>query len=124
MRPGTRVRISGACGMPDDRMMIASFRIFLRDAADVEVVGQPAWWTPRKALIAAGAVAAIAAIAWAWVFTLRRRVRGQTEQIRRRLEREARLQAQYRDLFEIGERRRVYPQRERPGHHDESGRAS
>jgi PAS domain S-box-containing protein len=100
LQPGMRLRLSGACGMPYDRSMIASFRLFLRDANDVEIVEHPAWWTPRKALVAAIAVAAVAALALAWVITLRRRVRAQTEQIRRRLESEARLEAQYRDLFE------------------------
>jgi PAS domain S-box-containing protein len=100
LQPGTRLRLSGACGMPYDRSMIASFRLFLRNANDIEVVEHPAWWTPRKALAAAFGIAAIAIVAMTWVVTLRRQVRAQTEQIRRRLEAEARLEERYRELFE------------------------
>src|SRR5688572_12765272 len=79
----------GAAG-PPPRTTIAVF----------EVIDQPSWWTPRKALIVAGCVATVAILSMAWVVTLRRRVQWQTEQIRRRLEREAHLEACYRDLFE------------------------
>ena len=95
-----RVRVTGASTLPNERLMVSSFRLLPRTAADFEVVDQPSWWTPRKALITAGGVATVAILSLAWVMTLRRRVQWQTEQIRRRLEREAHLEARYRDLFE------------------------
>ncbi|HKB03290.1 MAG TPA: ATP-binding protein [Gemmataceae bacterium] len=100
LRPGTRVRVVGACSVPAERLMISSFRLILRDAADVEVVTRPPWWTAERAMTVAGAVALMGILTMAWVITLRRRVGRQTDQIRRRLEREAHLEAQYRDLFE------------------------
>ncbi len=100
LKPGTHLRVSGACGLPYDRSMIASFRILVRSSDDIEVIEQPSWWTSQKALALAGAIAALALVACAWVATLRRRVLRQTEQIRRRLQWEASLEAQYRDLFE------------------------
>ena len=54
----------------------------------------------RQGLVAIAGVIAISLLTVAWVATLRRQVRSQTEQIRARLEREAHLEAQYRDLFE------------------------
>jgi len=54
----------------------------------------------RQGLIAIAGIVAMGVITVAWVATLRRQVRSQTEQIRARLEREAHLEAQYRDLFE------------------------
>ena len=92
--------MTGVCTIPNERLMVSSFRLLARDAADFEVLDRPSWWTPRKALVTAGAVATVAILALAWVVTLRRRVWWQTEQIRRRLEREAHLEARYRDLFE------------------------
>jgi PAS domain S-box-containing protein len=100
LRPGTSVRVVGVCAMPSERLMISAFRVILRDASDIEVVERPPWWTPRKALGVAIGVAVFAAIPLIWVMTLRRRVRTQTEQMRRRLLREAHLEAQYRELFE------------------------
>jgi signal transduction histidine kinase/CheY-like chemotaxis protein len=100
LRPGTRLRVTGACTVPNARLMVSSFRMLPRSAADFQVVESPSWWTPRKVLVMAGGVAAVSLLCLAWVVTLRRRVRWQTDQIRRRLEREAHLEARYRDLFE------------------------
>jgi signal transduction histidine kinase/CheY-like chemotaxis protein len=100
LKPGTRVRVTGACGLPYDRSMIASFRVLLRDANDIELIQQPPWWTLQKALSLVGIISALAIIAGAWVITLRRRVGRQTVQIRRQLAWEANLEAHYRDLFE------------------------
>jgi PAS domain S-box-containing protein len=92
--------VVGASSVPNEPLMVSAFRLVLRDASDVVVVARPSWWTPAKALIAAGVVTALAVLALAWVVTLRRRVTWQTEQMRQRLEREAHLEARYRDLFE------------------------
>jgi signal transduction histidine kinase/CheY-like chemotaxis protein len=100
LRPGTRLRVTGPCTIPTVRLMVSSFRIIPRTAADIEVLDTPSWWTPRKALLVAGGVATLAILSLAWVVTLRQRVRWQTDQIRRRLERETHLEARYRDLFE------------------------
>jgi signal transduction histidine kinase/CheY-like chemotaxis protein len=80
--------------------MISAFRVVLREPTDVEVVSRPPWWTAERSMTVAGAVAVLAILVMAWVITLRRRVEAQTDQIRRRLERETHLEAQYRELFE------------------------
>jgi PAS domain S-box-containing protein len=100
LRPDTRVRITGVASLPTEPLMVSAFRVLLRDAEDVQVVARPSWWTPGKALTVAGVVAAVAVVALAWVVTLRKRVAWQTEEMRGRLEREAHLEARYRDLFE------------------------
>jgi PAS domain S-box-containing protein len=100
LRPGTRLRIVGGCSMPNDRQQIASFRVYLRNASDLKVINRPSRWTIDRVLVVAGVVAALAIVAWAWVITLRGRVRRQTKQIHERYESETRLEEQYRDLFE------------------------
>jgi PAS domain S-box-containing protein len=100
LKPNTRVRVTGVCAIPGERLIVSAFRLLLRDAADVEVVETPSWWTPQRVTIAGGVVVSLSVLALAWVVTLRQRVRWQTEQIRRRLEHETHLEARYRDLFE------------------------
>src|SRR5687767_3521 len=72
----------------------------LPDPAHLVAANRTPFWTAEKAMTVAGSVAALGIVILAWVITLRRQVAWQTEQIRRRLEREAHLEAQYRDLFE------------------------
>ncbi len=100
LKPGTRLRIVGACSVPTDHLLISSFRILLRDASDVEIVERPPWWTTSRAWTLVGGLLACAVIAFVWVYTLRRRLRKKTAEVRARLEREADLEAKYRELVE------------------------
>lgn len=71
-----------------DSAAAATYQIQLRHAGDFVVVHPPPWWTVRRIAIALGIAGVAAAVALAWVISLRRRVREQTEIIRHQLERE------------------------------------
>ena len=69
-------------------------RLHLRSPADVVVVREPPWFTRDRVLAVAGVLALGILLIAAWVGLLRRRLRTQTAQIRRQLEREAHLEAE------------------------------
>ena len=101
------LRLTGVCRIeigedwraaPDWRAK--SFRILLRDAADVQVLSSPPWWTLGRLLWAVGILVAIVLVALLWATSLRFKVKQQTFIIRQQLELEARLKERYRDLFE------------------------
>jgi signal transduction histidine kinase/CheY-like chemotaxis protein len=100
LQPGSRVRATGACILPTERHLVTAFRVFVSRPDAVEVVARPSWWTRSKILAVAGGLLTLALAAGGWVVTLRRRLRRQTLQIRERLEREADLEARYRELVE------------------------
>ena len=78
----------------DERSRADSFMLRLRAPADVVVLETPSWWT-RARLLAFSGVIALGALGFlAWITALRRQVGRQTDQIRRQLEREARLQGE------------------------------
>jgi len=68
--------------------------VLMRRPGDLAVTRTPPWWTVTRALFAAGLLGALALIVALWLVSLRRRVRTQTEQIRRQLERQTRLEAE------------------------------
>ncbi len=57
-------------------------RVLLRSPADVRLLESPPWLTPRRAAWSVGALGAAAALALAWVATLRRRVGARTAELR------------------------------------------
>jgi len=93
VRPGSRVRLTGVCltQAGTDRAP-QSFRILLRAPADIQVLSAPSWWTLPRVAMALGIMAVIVFAAMIWVLTLRRRVRAQTAEIQRKIEREAVLE--------------------------------
>ena len=56
-------------------------RVVLRSPADVRVLAQPPWLTPRRAGWIVEGLAVAALVALAWVATLRRRVRARTAEL-------------------------------------------
>jgi PAS domain S-box-containing protein len=99
--PGSLLRIAGIC-MPenDNSGEGRQCRIAVRGGSGIEVLESPPWWSSphvRWVLVGSG-VFAVAALTW--VLSLRGQVRRQTEQVRRRLQSEAHLEARYRELFE------------------------
>ncbi len=75
-------------GQPD------AFQLRLRTPADITVLVRPSWFTRDRILVIASLLGVGILLFVAWVTALRRRVRAQTEQIRRQLQREARLEAE------------------------------
>jgi signal transduction histidine kinase/ActR/RegA family two-component response regulator len=78
----------------DDSRQLRGFQLQLRSPLDVVVIQKPRFLTAERALIAVAFLGACIVIGLAWITALRRRVRQQTEQIRRQLEHQARLEAE------------------------------
>ncbi|MBI4659888.1 MAG: PAS domain S-box protein [Verrucomicrobia bacterium] len=101
VREGSLLELTGICLLdPKNSQFPQTFRILLRSIRDVAVLRSPPWWTSRHAIGAIGGLSAVIVAALAWVALLKRRVRQQTDTIRRRLEAEAALKERYGELFE------------------------
>lgn len=103
---GSLVGVSGIClvdpgpWMAGETWRAKSFRILLRSPDDVAVLRSPPWWTLKKMLWIAGALAFVVIGAFTWIAALRRRVREQTRTISQQLQVEATLKDRYVNLFE------------------------
>jgi signal transduction histidine kinase/DNA-binding response OmpR family regulator len=98
IRPGSLVAVTGVCLVQPAAdtsglayMRIGDFNLRLRDGNDVAVLRSASWWTVRNTLWVLLAAVAAALVALSWVWVLRRRVRSQTDVIRRQLAGEAAL---------------------------------
>jgi signal transduction histidine kinase/CheY-like chemotaxis protein len=98
MRPGSLVEVTGVClvqpaatGGGLSYVNIADFDLRLRSPADVSVIVAASWWTVTNTLWVLAATLLVFLVALVWVWILRRRVRTQTEFIRRQLATEAAL---------------------------------
>src|ERR1035438_998232 len=82
---GSLVRVVGvvAYDPPGRRLIPRGFTILLRSPADVTVLRDASWWTSARMFQLVGILAAMVLAAVAWVSILRRRVRRQTEDLRR-----------------------------------------
>ena len=78
----------------DDFRRPRGFQILLRSPADVRVFAPARFWTVRQSLAAAAILGACVILGLAWIVTLRRRVRVQTEEIRLHAEEKSRLEAE------------------------------
>jgi signal transduction histidine kinase/DNA-binding response OmpR family regulator len=80
--PGSRVQVVGVCiEILDADGRTQSFKLRLRSAADVTMIGHPSWWSPRRAAWALVALSVGILLAVGWVLILRREVRRQTQAI-------------------------------------------
>jgi len=94
--PGSKLRLTGVCSVDVDRDRVPDgFNILLRSPDDVQVLARPSSWTLRRALLLAAVCGGLALAVLAWVVVLRRRVRRQTEMIRRKVQTEAELQRRF-----------------------------
>jgi two-component system cell cycle sensor histidine kinase/response regulator CckA len=101
LRAGSLLEVTGICLLdPNGAQPSTTFRVLLRSPEDVAVLKSPPWWTLKHTAGAIGGLTAVIVSALSWVVLLRRRVGTQTELIRQRLEAEAALEEQYRELFE------------------------
>ena len=93
---GSQLQLTGICSVQaDENRDPDGFVLLLRSAADVAIVEHPPWWNARHSLAVLGCTGVGILAVLAWVAALRRRVRGQTEVLRRRLESEAALQQRF-----------------------------
>ena len=86
--PGTKVRLTGIARVSSDaaRESVKTggpvrVDLLLRDAADIAVLSQPAWWTAQRVFVALGIASGIASGALAWALVLRQMLRWRTDQL-------------------------------------------
>ncbi|PTX92535.1 hypothetical protein DB354_14490 [Opitutus sp. ER46] len=92
---GSIVEITGVYVVEhDESRQPRAFHLEVRSLADVRVAKPPRWWTASRALRVSAGLGVLVLVVVAWVVVLRRRVRQQTEQIRKQMENEARLNAE------------------------------
>ncbi|HEY6334021.1 MAG TPA: response regulator [Blastocatellia bacterium] len=92
LQPGSLLELSGVCLVQvasdrstEERHPIDSFQLILNGPEDIAVLRYPSWWTLGHILPMVGAMLLVILSAFAWVGVLRRKVRDQTEIIRRQL---------------------------------------
>jgi signal transduction histidine kinase/CheY-like chemotaxis protein len=98
MRPGSLVEVTGVClvqpaaaGGGLSYVNIADFDLRLRSPNDVTMLVAASWWTVTNSLRVLAVTLLVFVVALVWVWNLRRRVRSQTDFIRRQLTTEAAL---------------------------------
>ncbi|MBA4191255.1 MAG: sensor histidine kinase [Planctomycetaceae bacterium] len=104
--PGCVLNVTGICRVAESReggykLTPLAFEVWPRSSADVRIVSRPSGWTTGRLLGILGVVAAIAAGAFAWAWSLRRQVRRQTGVIREQSRREAILDERQRIAREV-----------------------
>jgi signal transduction histidine kinase len=100
--PGSALELTGICVVaPGAQHVPQGFRLMLRSPADIRVKRAAPWWTPAHAAWLLGAMVALAAAAFAWVVTLRRRVKEQSLVIWHRVKKETELQERQRMAREL-----------------------
>ncbi|MFM2242907.1 MAG: hypothetical protein RLZ97_1762 [Verrucomicrobiota bacterium] len=89
---GSAVAVTGLCEMDIRRVdrsgwfVIEGFTLLLSDPGGLRVLQAPPWWTPQRSLTAFAATLGALALILAWSWTLRRRVKKQSELIGRQLQ--------------------------------------
>ncbi|MGA9670374.1 MAG: EAL domain-containing protein, partial [Terracidiphilus sp.] len=97
----SKLSLTGICSIKtDENGTPAAFEIVLRTPEDITLLSSPPWLTGGRAALILSVVGLLAAAIFGWVLILRRRVRGQTELIKARLENEAALEERYRRMFQ------------------------
>ena len=93
---GSKIRLTGVCIIEANAFNEPNIQLLLRSPADIEVSETPVGLAKEVSLKALLLLAAIVLTPATWVLALRRRVRHQTERIRRELEQKAALQERLR----------------------------
>jgi signal transduction histidine kinase len=93
---GSRLQLKGVYsvrgGNPSPGLSVSSFEILLNSAADITLLARPPWWTMKRVLGLLEAMAIVLLAGSLWVFTLKRRVRAQTNTICQQIERHATME--------------------------------
>lgn len=116
---GSYVAVTGVCRIEPGKWEAGedwrakSFRVLMRSPNDVVLLKAPPWWTLKKVLWIAGALAFVTLAAFGWVAVLRRKVAQRTHELE--------LQIQQRQFAE--RRREIEQERARVAHdlHDDLG---
>ncbi|HLP02816.1 MAG TPA: ATP-binding protein [Opitutaceae bacterium] len=94
-RRGSEVELTGIYRLKlDEHRRATGFELLLRSPADLRIVRSAPWWTSQRARNLTYIAAACVAVAFLWVAALRRKVRQQTAQLRRQIDKEAHLEAE------------------------------
>lgn len=100
-KAGSEISVTGiVTGSNSSASFLNGGVLLVRSPEDIVIVSSPAWWTPRRIAMAAGVIAVCFLAGVAWVLSLHRRVREQTQVIRRDLEAEAALEKRYQLVWE------------------------
>jgi signal transduction histidine kinase len=87
---GSRLQLTGVYaargGNPPSGLRVSSFEILLNSIADIKVLEVPSWWTTKRVMGLLEVMAVVLLAGSLWVFTLKRRVRAQTNTIRVQIE--------------------------------------
>lgn len=82
LKPGSVLELTGICAVDvDEGKRPVSFRLLMRSPADIKVIRSAPLWTPRNAAFLVAALGISGILGLAWVISLRRRVRKQTERL-------------------------------------------
>ncbi|MCX7865848.1 MAG: ATP-binding protein [Limisphaera sp.] len=101
LKPGSRVAVTGVCQVQTDEWrQPRAFRLWAAEGTDVALLAGPPRITRRQMAWAGAAATGAAALAFAWVIALRRKVRQQTRELEERYHNELELKQRYQDLFD------------------------
>ncbi|MCX6544372.1 MAG: PAS domain S-box protein [Acidobacteria bacterium] len=95
------LRVTGVCILfRDNSGNPYGFKLRVRHVREIEVVQRPSWWTVGRALALLVLTSGAVFVAFAWVVALRRRVRSQTDVIRREHQSKAAVELRCYNLIE------------------------
>jgi len=100
IRNGSELELSGIYQLLSGQGQPYRFMLLLRTPEDIRIIKRAPWWTMKHTYWAIGALFFAIVSAMAWIAMLRKRVRKQTDIIRRQIGIEASLEKKYRELFE------------------------
>jgi signal transduction histidine kinase len=101
LRANTYVQLTGICAVQLGELnQVRSFRLLLREAGDIQVLGRPPWWEglPLGKILAVGLTLVAAAVAWIWL--LRRQVTQRTAQLEAEVARRQQAQEELHEALE------------------------
>lgn len=98
---GMKLKLTGICELVSTRPLViprnaTSFRVLLRDAADITVLARQPWWNEQRAKWVLGSLGLLALAIGAWAVTLQLVVRSQSNVIRQQAQQQATLEERQR----------------------------
>ena len=98
---GSLVGIDGVVKLQfDENNQPRALKILFNSIDSIQIIKKPEWWTFQNTIKLIAIMSAIILVICTWLELLRKKVKKQTEIIRRQLEHESALEAKYRELFE------------------------